>query len=148
MSSTTSNILLRISNAVALKSNEVEIMAVRAQGPGGQHVNKSSTAIHLRFDIQNSSLPEIYKTRLLQLKDYRITADGIIIIKAQKFRSQEKNKLDALERLHALILKAMIERKKRKHIKPSKTAIAKRIENKKRTSKIKQLRKKSHLNLD
>jgi ribosome-associated protein len=99
-----------------------------------------STAIHLRFDIQNSSLPEIYKTKLLALSDQRISKDGIIIIKAQRFRSQEKNREDALNRLRALIVKSMAKQKKRKPTRPSKNAKKKRMDNKTKHSKLKGLR--------
>ena len=94
---------LKISNQVSIPLAEVDIQAIRAQGAGGQNVNKVSSAIHLRFDIDASSLPDIYKERLKQLSDQRISGDGVIVIKAQRFRSQDKNREDALDRLRELV---------------------------------------------
>ena len=133
---------LRISNSVEIPEHEVEFEAVRAQGPGGQNVNKVSSAIHLRFDIQASSLPEFYRLRLLKLKDHRITKEGIIVIKAQRFRSQEKNRLDALTRLQDLIKGVAVTQKKRIATKPGKAARQKRMDQKTQRGKIKTLRGK------
>lgn len=134
--------MLKISNTVTLPAEEIEISAIRAQGAGGQNVNKVSSAIHLRFDIKASSLPDRYKEKLLLLKDSRISKDGIIIIKAQRFRTQEKNREDALERLKLLIQKAMLAPKKRIATKPSKAAKQRRMDSKGRHGKQKELRKK------
>jgi len=134
--------MFQISNAVSLGDWEIELSAIRSQGNGGQRVNKVATAIHLRFDIKSSSLPAVYKERLLKLKDSRITSDGIIIIKAQSFRTQEQNKDDALKRLKEIIATAMIVQRVRRVTKPTRSSQRKRVENKKQRANTKALRGK------
>lgn len=134
--------MLTISNQVTIPDSELEISAIRAQGAGGQNVNKVSSAIHLRFDIRQSSLPDFYKERLLKLRDSRITRDGVIIIKAQRFRTQEKNREDALNRLQALIKKSAVTQKARKATKPTRGSQKKRMDSKTKRGRIKSLRGK------
>ena len=134
--------MLQISNTVTISAWELEFTAIRAQGSGGQNVNKVSSAIHLRFDIKRSALPQIYKDRLLALSDSRITNDGVIVIKSQSFRSQEQNKQEALERLKSLIKSAMVVQKKRRATKPTKSSQIKRLDSKKKHSKTKAMRGK------
>ena len=134
--------MLLISNNVSITDEEIEISAIRSQGSGGQNVNKVSSAIHLRFNIKSSSLPDFYKQRLLQLKDRRISKDGIIVIKAQKFRTQEKNRLDALERLQLLIKSAGIAQKVRRPTKATKGSQRRRMDKKSQRGKTKALRGK------
>ncbi|MEP5324457.1 alternative ribosome rescue aminoacyl-tRNA hydrolase ArfB [Marinobacter alexandrii] len=133
---------LQISSAVTLPMEEIEITAIRAQGAGGQHVNKVSSAIHLRFNIASSSLPEFYKQRLTRQRDSRISNEGIIVIKAQRFRSQDKNRSDALERLQDLIRSAAATQKTRRPTKPTRSSKKKRVDGKTRRGKVKSLRGK------
>src|SRR5262245_60439935 len=113
--------MLHISSQVTVPDSEIEIHAMRSQGAGGQHVNKVSSAVHLRFDIKASSLPSLYKEGLLKVRDHRISEDGILTIKAQQFRSQEQNREDALNRLCLLIQSVAVPRRKRKPTKPTHT---------------------------
>ncbi|WP_201581559.1 alternative ribosome rescue aminoacyl-tRNA hydrolase ArfB [Psychrobacter glacincola] len=134
--------MIFISNTISLNDNEVEISAIRAQGAGGQNVNKVSSAIHLRFDIHTSSLSDVHKQRLLDSKDSRITKEGVLIIKAQQFRTQERNKIDAFERLQSFIIKATHVNQTRKPTKPSRNAKRKRVDQKTQRGKTKALRGK------
>ncbi|MEH6467370.1 MAG: alternative ribosome rescue aminoacyl-tRNA hydrolase ArfB [Porticoccus sp.] len=133
--------MLIITPAITIPDHDIDISAIRAQGAGGQNVNKVSSAIHLRFDINESSLPERYKQRLLSLRDRRISKEGVIVIKAQKYRTQEKNREDALERLQALIKNATVEQKVRRPTKPTKGSQKRRLDGKSLRSKTKALRR-------
>ena|SRR5690606_7453686 len=135
--------MLELSSTVVIPDHELDWSAIRAQGSGGQNVNKVSSAVHLRFDVPASSLPDEYKERLLALKDSRITKDGVIVIKAQQFRSQDKNRDDALNRLRELILAAMVVHKTRRPTKPTKGSQQRRVDSKTQRGKIKQMRKVS-----
>lgn len=134
--------MIFISNAISLNDSEVEISAIRAQGAGGQNVNKVSSAIHLRFDIPASSLSDVIKQRLLDSKDSRMTKEGVLIIKAQQFRTQERNRIDALERLQSFIIQAAHVNKTRRPTKPSRNAKRKRVDEKTQRGKTKALRGK------
>ena len=120
--------MLSISNYVVIPDSEIELQAIRAQGPGGQNVNKVSSAIHLRFDISNSSLPEFYKEELLKLNDNRISKEGVIVIKAQSTRSQEQNREEALSRLQALVKSVAVVQKRRRPTKPTRGSKLKRVD--------------------
>ncbi|MDP1769776.1 MAG: alternative ribosome rescue aminoacyl-tRNA hydrolase ArfB [Nitrospirota bacterium] len=133
--------MLQISSHVTIPDSEIDIHAMRAQGAGGQNVNKVSSAIHLQFDVAASSLPPFYKEELLKLRDNRISADGVITIKAQQHRSQEQNREDALTRLLELIQSVAIPRKKRRATKPTKGSKQRRLESKTKRGKLKTLRR-------
>jgi len=136
--------MLQITDSISLADDEIDMQAIRASGAGGQHVNKVSSAIHLRFDIQASSLPEHCKERLFNVRDRRINRAGVIIIKAQQFRSQDHNKMDALNRLQELIRTAIIVPKRRRPTRQPRASIKRRLESKNKRSHLKKLRKNTY----
>ena len=137
---TTEDSNLTISGQLKIPLAEIDVQAIRAQGAGGQNVNKVSSAIHLRFDIRASSLPALYKERLLALRDRRISSEGVLVLKAQRFRSQENNRTDALERLRELVAGVTITRKKRQPTRPSRNSKRKRMDSKTKRGQLKSLR--------
>ncbi|WP_372737447.1 alternative ribosome rescue aminoacyl-tRNA hydrolase ArfB [Neptunomonas sp.] len=134
--------MLQISTHIMIQDEEIEMIPIRAQGAGGQNVNKVSSAIHLRFDVTASSLPDYYKQQLLNLNDQRINKEGIIVIKAQQFRTQEKNKEAALERLLELIKSVTTPQKIRRPTKPTKGSKTRRLDSKNKRGKTKAMRGK------
>ena len=134
--------MLQVSRNLQIPDNEIDLQAIRAQGSGGQNVNKVASAIHLRFDIRASSLPDRYKDKLLALSDQRITTDGVVVIKAQQFRTQEMNKENALARLAQLIKSVTVEQKPRKATRPTLGSKRRRLDSKTKRDKTKSLRGK------
>lgn len=129
--------MLIISENVAIADKEIEITGIRSRGPGGQNVNKVSSAVHLRFDIRASSLPDLYKNRLLAMRSQHITKEGVIVIKARRYRTLEKNRIDALERLRDMIRRAAVVRKVRRPTRPSQRSRIRRMDRKTHRGRLK-----------
>jgi len=132
--------MIRLSNTLVIPEHEIEFSAIRAQGAGGQHVNKTSSAVQLRFDVHRSHLPVEIKQQILGISDQRISSQGVIVIKAQTHRSQEKNRQEALARLKSLLDKALLRKKPRRPTRPSRSSVKKRLESKQQRGKVKNLR--------
>jgi len=132
--------MIRLSNTLSIPEHEIEFSAIRAQGAGGQHVNKTSSAVQLRFDVRHSSLPVDCKHLIMNYPDQRINRQGVIVIKAQTHRSQEKNRQEAIQRLEALLKRILTRQKPRKATRPTRGSVKKRLESKQQRGKLKNLR--------
>lgn len=137
--------MLFITSTISIADAEIDFSAIRSQGPGGQNVNKVASAIHLRFDIHASSLPPMYKQRLLKLNDHRINQDAVVVIKAQRYRSQDKNRIEALQRLQELLQSVTHNPKIRRPTKPTRGSQVRRMDKKKQHGKKKTMRAKPAL---